>query len=141
MYRVLLPVDEQTDRAMQGAEAATSLPGAGESLEVVVLNVFEEFEVSGEAPVDSEEVWDETSFPDSAQAVEDHLESAGVSVTMRREHGDPAEQIVEVAEEIDADAIVMSGRSRSPTGKALFGSVTQSVLLSAERPVMVDLSE
>lgn len=45
--------------------------------------------------------------------------------------GNPAEEIVRYAREHDAEYIVVSGRKRSPVGKVLFGSVTQSVLLSA----------
>jgi len=50
--------------------------------------------------------------------------------------GDPAEQILQYATEEDASYVVVGGRKRSPTGKALFGSVTQSVLLEADRPIV-----
>jgi len=62
---------------------------------------------------------------------------AGVSVTTRSEGGDPAEIIVQVAREIDADLIVMGGRKRSSLGSLLFGSVSQAVILDTIRPVMM----
>lgn len=55
--------------------------------------------------------------------------------------GDPAEEILDRAKEVDARYIVIGGRSRSPVGKALFGSVTQSVLLDADRPVVTVMAE
>lgn len=142
MYRTLVAVGEDSDRAVPAADAVAALPGVGEDVEAVVLNVFEGFEVTGEAGrVNSEDVWDEKNYPDSVAVVEDRLDAAGVSVSKRREHGDAAEEILAVAAEVDADSIVMGGRRRSPTGKVLFGSTTQSVMLSAERPVTVALSE
>ncbi|ADJ13860.1 universal stress protein [Halalkalicoccus jeotgali] len=50
--------------------------------------------------------------------------------------GNPGKKVVEYAAEVDARYIVIGGRSRSPVGKALFGSVTQSILLNADRPVV-----
>lgn len=49
----------------------------------------------------------------------------------------PAEDVLAYARDIDADEIVLSVGRRSPTGKALFGSVAQRLLLNAERPMRV----
>ena len=142
MYRVLVPVGESESRARQAAEIVVDLTSAGDDVEAVILNVFEEFEVPGEGEsIDSKDLYDETEFPASVAVAEERLQSAGVSVSKRREHGDPTEEILAVAREIDAYDIAMSGRKRSPTGKVLFGSVTQSVMLEADRPVTVMMSE
>ncbi|NGM69290.1 universal stress protein [Natronolimnobius sp. AArcel1] len=50
--------------------------------------------------------------------------------------GDPAEVIRSYATEHDAKYIVVCGRHRRPIGQALFGSVTQALLLNANRPVV-----
>lgn len=55
--------------------------------------------------------------------------------------GDPTEAILDLAENIDARYLVVGGRKRSPTGKALFGSVTQSVLLNAAVPTVTVMEE
>jgi len=138
MFRVLLSVDSDEDRALAAVEAITSLPGDPEEIHVTLLNVEREIDArdSGGA-VRSDEWYDESAFPESAKRAKDHLESAGIEVELRREHADPAQTVIAVADEIDADRIVLSGRRQSPTGKVLFGSVAQSVLLDAERPVTV----
>ena len=50
--------------------------------------------------------------------------------------GDASERILEYADKHDARYVVVGTRKRSPTGKAVFGSVSQSVLLNSERPVV-----
>lgn len=50
--------------------------------------------------------------------------------------GNLGKKVVEYADEVDARYLVVGGRARSPVGKAIFGSVAQSILLSAKRPVV-----
>jgi len=50
--------------------------------------------------------------------------------------GDPGEEIIKYAEESNSSYVVVGTKERSPVGKAIFGSVTQSVLLEACRPTV-----
>lgn len=70
----------------------------------------------------------------ASEIVEKHPTTAE-SVTVGR-IGDPASEIVTYAEENDARYIVISPGKKSQTGKLLFGSVAQSVLLNADCPVV-----
>ena len=63
------------------------------------------------------------------------LDDAGVDYDIRGEIGEHAEEIVDLAEFLDADRVVVGGRTRSPTGKAVFGSTAQEVMLSSPCPV------
>ncbi len=58
------------------------------------------------------------------------------NVTFRGRIGDPTAQIIEEASDRDARYLVIGGRKRSPVGKVVFGSITQSVLLGVDLPVM-----
>lgn len=82
-------------------------------------------------PVPMDEVRDVASAI-AAEAAEDVAPDA-ISVGLV---GDASDEIVRHAEDEAARYIVIGGRKRSPVGKAVFGSVTQDVLLSADRPVL-----
>jgi len=66
------------------------------------------------------------------------LESADVRHTVRSlvRGNDPAEDILEVADETRAELIVIGLRRRSPVGKLILGSNAQRVLLDAGCPVL-----
>ncbi|HEY5848198.1 MAG TPA: universal stress protein [Microlunatus sp.] len=50
---------------------------------------------------------------------------------------DVAETILRLAGTADAGLLIIGARRRSPVGKALLGSVTQTLILEAEIPVLV----
>jgi nucleotide-binding universal stress UspA family protein len=125
-YELALSVDESSDAVGKQIDAVRALPHAAESVHVTVLHVFEDNPSGASA----------TQVSSVRRAV-DGLEEAGIDHDIDEESGEPATVIQETAEQVDADTVCIGGRKRSPTGKVLFGSVTQAVILGADRPVLV----
>jgi nucleotide-binding universal stress UspA family protein len=57
-----------------------------------------------------------------------HLATAGA---------DLAGTLLKLVEGVDADLLVIGARRRSPVGKALLGSVAQTLILEANLPILV----
>ena len=131
MYRVLMPIDDSVDRGVTQAEYLIESPTNPEDVEVVLMHILETVE---------EDVPDAMRKPERVKSVRrarERLEDAGFDVQVVGANRAPTEAIEEQAAELDVDEIVMGGRKQSPAGKVLFGSVTQSVLLNSELPVVV----
>jgi nucleotide-binding universal stress UspA family protein len=134
MYRILLPVDTDVERSLAQARFVANLPGATEEIEVVIVHSFT-------ARVDhgAKDVRETQTAADvrSVREVTDYLEEAGIEHELIDGAGNPAEVVLDVAADDAPDQIVMGGRRRTAVGKALFGSVTQSVVLDTNVPVTV----
>lgn len=72
------------------------------------------------------------------EEVEVTLRATGVEYDLRQlvRGMDPAEDLVNVSAEVDAELIVIGLRRRSPVGKLILGSNAQRVLLDAPCPVL-----
>lgn len=125
MTTVLLGIDESIERAVAQSETVLDLFDPA-TLTVHLLHDFEE----------NPEGASVTQVA-SVKRARERFEEAGVTAELRESSGDPAESILDTADTIDADAICVAGRKRSPAGKALFGSVSQSVILHTEYPVLI----
>lgn len=66
------------------------------------------------------------------------LEAAGVEHDVRHLQSSalPAEVVLGVAAEVDADLVVVGVRHRTPVGKLVLGSTAQQILLGAACPVL-----
>lgn len=66
-------------------------------------------------------------------SLESRLEASGVSYGVRRFTSSElaADDVLGVAEEVDAQVIVIGLRHRTPVGKLIMGSTAQSILLEA----------
>jgi nucleotide-binding universal stress UspA family protein len=75
---------------------------------------------------------------ESLDEVHGLLHDTGVEHEVRQlvRGSDPSDDLIAVAEEVDADLIVIGLRRRTPVGKLILGSNAQQVLLDASCPVL-----
>lgn len=130
MFTVIAGIDTDQARAVAQARAIASMPCADSDVRAILLHAFGENPEGGTV--------EQVKAAREARAV---LEEAGVEAELQGYGGDAAKAILQVADDEDADRIVLAGRKRTPAGKVLFGSVTQSVILSTDRPVLVCSAE
>lgn len=72
-----------------------------------------------------------------ASEVVDRAQEHGINAVSATSSGDPTDSILSYIEEKNIDIVVIGTQKRSRTGKLLFGSTTQGVILHADIPVVV----
>lgn len=82
-------------------------------------------------------------YEQELESVRSELDAAGVAHEVRQlvRGLEPAEDLINVAEEVSADFIVIGLRRRSPVGKLILGSNAQRILLDAPCPVLAVKAE
>lgn len=130
MVRLLLALDDDLSQARAQITAVESMVETADGAEAYLLHVF-----------DNNPEGASVKQVEAVRETKDRLEAAGVTVELLESSGDPAGEILRYAEEYDVDQICVGGRKRTPAGKALFGSVTQDVILGTHCPVLVCGSE
>ena len=126
MYNIIVGVDEDEERAKAQGQEILNMPLDHDDVHITLLHAFEE-NPSGAS----------VSQVSAVRRIEEMLEDAGYDPMLEEAGAKPAEAITSFADKEDADLIVLAGRKRTPTGKVLFGSVTQAVILDTTRAVMV----
>ncbi|SEH36504.1 MULTISPECIES: universal stress protein [Halopenitus] len=130
--------DEQVRRL---AEETVDVAGPCEA-EVVLAHVFTEEALEESRERLNIDPGSEAATPDGVakrhatiRDLADAMEESDVEYRVRGAVGDHGQAIADLAEEETADRVVVGGRKRSPTGKAVFGSTAQTVMLSSPCPV------
>lgn len=140
--QVLMPVNGEPERLDRQLQTLHDVIGVND-VAVTVLYVHEEIDTppdeAGDTVIDSinENIESLQGVPETVERAKESLEEDGVSVDVVTTSGDPKTVIRDIAEDVEATVIVVAARERSPVGKAVFGSVTQSIILEGDRPVLV----
>ncbi|USZ73642.1 universal stress protein [Natronosalvus halobius] len=127
MYEIIAGIDSNENRGVAQAKKIAAIPMDPDTVHVTLVHVFED---KADPAVSARNV---ASVHRAAQILED----AGIETTIVEADGNPVTALLEETAERAADLIVVAGRKRTPTGKALFGSVTQRVILNSDYPVLV----
>lgn len=133
---ILAAVESSDSRSVAriGADLAETY---GEPL--ILLNVLSQEEFDRRREQRAEEYTLEDGMTDAASVARetaDAIQDREVEVETRGQVGEPTKEILDEADRMDARYLVIGSRKRSPVGKAVFGSTTQSVLLNVDRPVV-----
>lgn len=126
MYEIVMGVDGDEKRAREQAENIVQMPVENGSIRVTVVHVFADNPRGKSANQVS-----------SVREAAGQLEQAGIEVEIRGTGGDPTTEILRIAEQTGAELVSVAGRKRSPSEKVIFGSVSESVLLETDLPVVV----
>ena len=130
--------DSRTDELTEAIIDLAEPTGA----RVVILHVFtqraydEGIDDAGFDPDDPpspEELAARLEAVDSLSAI---LEEANVPYEIESVIGNEGEMILQRTEEVGGDLLLISGRQRSPTGKAVFGSTSHRIMMNSSCPVL-----
>lgn len=132
-YRLLLPVDDSERNALAQARYVASLPADPGVVLATLTHVLHGRELGVSRELKS------AQRVGAVRHAAAWLDEQGIATEVRDVEYPypPTRGIVELAERIDADGIVLSGRKRGAIENALFGSVVQSVMKRTTRPVVV----
>jgi nucleotide-binding universal stress UspA family protein len=124
-YEVLLGVDSSEPRACAQSNAIVDLPVTPDTIHASLLYVFAE-------PHDLE-----PRQIGGVRVAADCLEEAEIETTLLTRVGDPAEEIIQLASEVEANLICLGEWDRSAIDEVLHGSVTRKVVHQSSRPTLI----
>lgn len=138
LKKLLVPIDftDTSDRALDYAIELAQKVGA----EIVVMHAYELpiYGFPDGAMIATADV--ATKISAAAQAALDQAVSSrsgrGVQLSSVLRDGVPWEEVATIAEEVDADIIVIGTHGRRGLSRVLLGSVAENVIRTSTRPVL-----
>ena len=145
--KILLPLDGSKvgEAALPAVEELVSKVCPQSNVEVVLIQVLTSlthYVVAGETSVQI--LYTEEELNQIKKQVTDYLEklgaglkARGATISLKVSVGNAADEIIKAANELGVDLIAISTHGRSGLSRWALGSVTERVIRSGERPVLV----
>ena len=145
--RILMPLDGSKvgEAALPYVEDLVSKLLPGSKVEITLIQVVSSltyYIIAGEAGVkvpytEKEMEQIKKKAMDYLEQTGEGLKSKGATVKIKVGIGNPADEIIRVADEINANLIAMSTHGRSGISRWAFGSITDRVLRGAAKPILL----
>jgi nucleotide-binding universal stress UspA family protein len=140
--KILVPLDgsELAEAALPGVEELGSKLPAEVTLVQVLVQGYHNITAKGYGYVvypEQQMESDKSTATDYLEKIGSRLQSKGVTVKIEVRYGNPAEQIIRLADEIKADMVAMSTHGRSGVNRLAFGSVAEKVLRGGNTQVLL----
>lgn len=137
MYKHILMSTDGSELALKGVKHGLDLAKQCGS-KVTVITVSQPYPLQSAATTDSWAQAQKTHADEALVAVWDAAKAADVEVAARQAtDNSPAEAIVEAAESLGCDLIVMASHGRRGVSRLLLGSQTAEVVSHSPVPVLV----
>jgi nucleotide-binding universal stress UspA family protein len=137
MRSIVVGTDGSKDAELAIERAAEIAKGTGARVDLVTVLHDPTFH----EPIASSARMGDVDIGDVAEGVlargARRLEETGLEVETHTRQGDPARALIEIADELDADLIVVGARGRTSLERFLLGSVSNKLSHYAGRSVMV----
>lgn len=132
---VLLPID-QSREAREAADLALNIAKTHQANLVILAVVEPDEETTGEPP-HSEKMTSQEAVQKLLTEAQAMFENAGVTAKTLQREGKPAFTICDVADEIEADLIIIGSRGMGLAEEKAADSVTNRVINLSPCPILV----
>jgi len=137
VFRYAMTMAKQHDAEIIAVSALETLSNFAQSLVAVHIPTEQQECLHTEAHAHAREKLEQRIKQLFEKEVANDQQSKERLSEIRIEDGTPARVVLRVAEEIDADLIIMGSHRHTVVGDAMLGTTTHKVLHSTKRPVLV----
>jgi len=138
---VLLAISDEDDDVLPTLAETALQTAEPASATVVSVHVFTQDQFSDLAAeldfpgATAEDIDEIVGRHEAVQYLEDVFVEHGVDYETSGVVGDVTDTLLATVDSVDADRLIIAGTTKTPVGKAIFGSTAQNVLLNAPCPV------